>query len=199
MSSVFTAYYFPPIAYMADFIQQESPMLDAYENMQKQTYRNRCYILNANGKQMLNIPTQKNNKTRKIRDIKISYDEDWPKEHFKSFEAAYRRSPYFEFYEHHFADILEAKPIYLFDLNHLIMERLLTILQVDTKFTLTESYLSTYNQDFRDAYNAKSDAFKNPKYAQVFEEKMDFVPNLSIVDLICNQGPQSKIYLKNII
>ena len=199
MSSVFTAYYFPPIEYMADFIKEESPMIDGFENMQKQSYRNRCYILSANGKQMLNIPTQKNNASRKIKDIKISYAEDWPKEHFKSFEAAYRRSPYFEFYEHHFAAILESRPTYLFDLNYLIMERLLTILQVDKKLSTTEAYSTDYNKDYRDTYNAKSNAFKNPVYPQVFEEKMEFIPNLSIIDLICNEGPQSKIYLNNLI
>lgn len=199
MSSVFAAHYFPSIRYMADFIQQESPVLDGFQNMQKQSYRTRCYILGPNGKQMLNLPTRSNNKSRKIKDIKVSYDHNWQKEHFKSLEAAYRRSPYFEFYEHIFAEITETKKQFLFDLNLLILERILSILQVDLKLKTTTAYSTDYTKDFREAYNPKTEDYRITPYPQVFEEKHDFVHNLSIIDLICNQGPQSKIYLKNLI
>lgn len=200
MSAVFTAYYFPPIQYMADFIQQESPVLDGFENMQKQTYRNRCYILGPNSKLMLHVPTQKNNESRRIKDIKIAYAEDWQKIHYKSLEAAYRRSPFFEFYEHIFYEILTSKHKYLFDLNIFIMERILRMLQLDSEITTSNAYSLSYQQDFRDQYNPKTENILIPKYSQVFEEKQKFVHNLSIIDLICNLGgSESKLYLKNLI
>lgn len=199
MSSVFSAHYFPSIQYMADFIKQESPLLDGFENMQKQSYRNRCYILGPNGKQMLSVPKERNLPNRKMMDTKISYAENWQKQHFKSLEAAYRSSPYFEFYEHIFTEILTAKPKYMFDLNLLILERLLTMLQVDLEFNTTKAYATDYNRDFRDLYNIKSDDYNTPEYVQVFEEKQEFIHNLSIIDLICNQGPQSNLYLKKLI
>lgn len=200
MSAVFTAYYFPPIRYMADFIQQESPIIDAYENMQKQTYRNRCYILGPNARQRLQVPIQKNNQSRKIKDIKISYTENWQKIHFKSLEAAYRRSPFFEFYEHIFQEILSSEHKYLLDLNVFIMERILNMLQLDSEINLSNAYSKTYDKDFRDQYNPKTDKVMIPKYSQVFEEKQEFVHNLSIIDLICNLGgSESNLYLKNLV
>lgn len=200
MASVFTSYYFPPIQYMADFIQQESAIIDAYENMQKQSYRNRCYILGPNKKLMLQVPTQKNNHSRNIKDIKISYAENWQKVHFKSLEAAYRRSPFFEFYEHFFHEILNSKHVFLFDLNIFIMERILRMLQLDSEINISKAYLKSYEVDFRDQYNPKIENVMIPPYSQVFEEKQEFVHNLSIIDLICNLGgSESKLYLKNLI
>ena len=195
---IFSAHYFPSIRYMADFLQSENPILDGNENIQKQTYRNRCYILGPNGRQILVVPTARNNNSRKMKDIQISYAENWQKEHFKSLEAAYRRSPYFEFYEDYFHDIFDAKPNYLFDLNINILERLLKILQAEKEIQLTQEFKKGYEYDFREKFNAKEFETIKP-YAQVFEEKMDFVHDLSCVDLICNQGPQASLYLKNLI
>lgn len=184
---------------MADFLASENPTIDGYENMQKQTYRNRCYILGPNGKQLLVVPTAKNNNSRSMKDIRISYAENWRKEHFKSLEAAYRRSPYFEYYEYVFEAIFAEEHTFLFDLNKAILERILTILQSDAQITYTEAYHAQAENDFREKYQAKEKPVEITKYTQVFDEKLDFVTDLSIIDLICNQGPQSTIYLNNII
>ena len=196
--SVFSSAYFPPIRYMADFLQAENPLIDGFENMQKQTYRNRCYILGPNGRQMLIVPTARNNESRRVKDIRISYAENWQKEHYKSLEAAYRRSPYFEYYEHIFETILKTRYNFLFELNNAIMEQILNLLQADVQIKLTESYKADFEIDKRDVYKAKSEPVQIPVYAQVFEEKIPFESGLSIIDLICNQGPQSIIYLKNL-
>lgn len=166
--------------------------------MQKQTYRNRCYILSPNGRQTLVVPTQKNNESRRLKDIKISYAENWQKEHYKSLEAAYRRSPYFEYYEYVFEDLLNSKHEFLIDLNLDILERLLKILNIDTQISLSESYINGSENDFREKYNTKSKPLELPHYTQVFNEKLGFVTDLSIIDLICNQGPESVIYLTNL-
>ncbi|MXV38286.1 hypothetical protein GO491_06290 [Flavobacteriaceae bacterium Ap0902] len=199
---IFSAHFFPTIRYMADWIHADNPVLDNFENIQKQSYRTRCYIQGPNGRQMLSVPTQKNNKSRRIKDIKIAYAEHWRKEHFKSLEAAYRRSPYFEYYEHFFEDVLHADFTYLFDLNYYILERLLKLLQFDSDIKKTNQYYQAgdhlVDNDFREKYLAREEPVIIPSYPQVFEEKLSFEPDLSFIDLLCNLGPESVIYLKKL-
>lgn len=195
--NIFSAYYFPPIRYVSDFIKSETNWIDEFENFQKQTYRNRCYILGPNGRQLLVVPIVHNGK-RRMKDIEISYDANWQKEHFKSLEAAYRRSSFFEFYEHYFTEVFEKKHKYLLDLNLSILEQILRILQKEVQIYKTEKYIELSENDFREKYQAKKEAKKIPEYAQVFQEKLPFETDLSIIDLICNNGPESVIYLKNI-
>ncbi|MGI9527264.1 MAG: WbqC family protein [Weeksellaceae bacterium] len=195
---IFSAHFFPTIRYMKDWIQAEYPVLDNYENMQKQSYRTRCYIVGPNGRQMLSVPTQKNNQSRRIKDIKICYAEAWRKEHFKTLEAAYRSSPYFEYYEDIFQDILNQEFDFLFDLNYYILERILKIVQVNDKIEKTNQYYDRCEMDYREAYQARKEPVLIPAYPQVFEEKLGFKTDLSIIDLICNQGPESLFYLKNL-
>lgn len=195
--NIFSAYYFPSISYVSDFIKSEINWIDEFENFQKQTYRNRCYILGANGKQLLVVPIVHNGK-RRMKDIEISYDANWQKEHFKSLEAAYRRSSFFEFYEHYFTKVFEKKHKYLLDLNLSILEQILRILKKEVQIYKTEKYIELSENDFREKYQAKKKVEKIPKYSQVFQEKIPFETDLSIIDLICNNGPESVIYLKNI-
>lgn len=197
--TVFSAHYFPSIRYMADFILAENPLIDGFENMQKQTYRNRCHILGPNGRQMLIVPTAGNNMSRRVKDTRISYAENWQKEHFKSLEAAYRRSPYFEFYEDVIGEIFTKRHEFLFDLNLDILERILKLLKAGIQIDFTEKYEASPENDMRNYYNAKEVPVKLPEYSQVFEEKTAFESDLSILDLLCNEGPHSILYLKNLI
>ena len=195
--STFSLFYCPPIRFFADWISQKGKVIDIHENYQKQTYRNRCHILSPNGVQKLIIPIEHNG-TRVMKDLKISYAEDWQKEHFKSLEAAYRRSPYFEFYEDSLCPVfLEKKYKYLIDLNFNILEQLLILLQLNNDFSISESYVESEENDFRNAYNAKTKV-NLPEYTQVFSEKMEFQSDLSILDLLFNEGPQSILYLKQL-
>src|SRR5690606_30225146 len=95
---IFPAFYFGPISYFAQLIQQDEIQLEAFENYPKQTYRNRCFIQGANGKLRLVIPISHDG-VRTFKDIKVSEDYPWRKEHLKSLESAYRSSPYYEYYE----------------------------------------------------------------------------------------------------
>lgn len=193
---VFSPFYFPPIRYMAEVVQQNTIIWDGIEHFQKQTYRNRCHVVGANGLQKLVVPTMRHGNSRHLKDLKISYAADWQKEHFKTLEAAYRRSPYFEYYEYVFELIFTLKEKYLIDLNHKIMEQILKILQTNVEIRFTETYREDYPNDCRNSYLTKSNPIEIPNYSQVFEEKLGFVTDLSIIDLICNLGPESIIYLK---
>jgi len=193
---IFPAFYFGPVSYFAELIHAENLKLEAYEHFPKQTYRNRCYIQGANGKLRLAIPT-KHNGARAIKDIQISDDYNWQKEHFKSLVSAYKSSPYFEFYEDDLAPVFEQKEKFLLDLNLKTLAFINSKLKLDLKFDLTEKHeLVDEDLDFRNRFNAKTEPTGNhPEYMQVFGEKFGFMPDLSILDLLCNEGPKSSTYL----
>lgn len=195
--STFSPLYFAPIRYISDWIEQPTITLDIYENFQKQTYRNRCYILSPNGLQKLIVPIEHSGK-RQMKDLKISYTQDWQKEHYKSLEAAYRRSPYFEYYEDFLQPIFSTQIKFLIDLNIKTLEQILNMLQLECKYTTSVAYVEDNSHDFRQKYNAKQRVENLPEYTQVFSEKMKFQSDLSILDLLFNLGPQSIVYLKNL-
>ncbi len=196
---IFPAFYFGPISYFAALIRTEKFRIEVHENFPKQTYRNRCYIQGANGKLRLAIPTQHDG-TRKIKDLKVSGEFNWQKEHFKSLVSAYKSSPYFEYYEDDLLPILERKEEFLLDLNLKTIDFISTKLKLDFKLELTETYeIISEELDFRNQFNAKEEPNGNfPEYFQVFDEKFDFMPDLSILDLLFNEGPKSKDYLLNL-
>ena len=194
---VFPVFYFGPISYFQEILKAENLKFEIQESFPKQTYRNRCFIQGANGKLRLAIPIRHDG-SRQIKDLRVSSDTEWQKEHFKSLEAAYRRSPYFEFYEDSLCPVfLEKKYKYLIDLNFNILEQLLILLQLNNDFSISESYVESEENDFRNAYNAKTKV-DLPEYTQVFSEKMEFQSDLSILDLLFNEGPQSILYLKQL-
>ena len=199
MKNTFPAFYFGPIDYFADIVKSETIDLEVCENFQKQTYRSRTNILGANGKLSLTIPLVHDG-NRRMKDIKLSYDHNWQKEHFKSLRSAYQSSPYFEYYEDEIASFYEKQEKYLLDLNIKTVEFILSKLKVDTVVTKTESYqLIDEAFDFRNKYNAKKEANVHfPEYVQVFDEKFGFTPGLSILDILFSEGPQAAIYLKKL-
>ncbi len=196
---IFPAFYFGPISYFAELFRAENYKLEAHENFPKQTYRNRCYIQGANGKLRLAIPT-KHNGARILKDIQVSDDYNWQKEHYKSLVSAYKSSPYFEFYEDDLLPIFESNEKYLLDLNLKTIEFIASKLKLDLKFDLTESYETVSEElDFRNRFKAKEEPSGNfPEYFQVFDEKFEFMPDLSILDLLFNEGSKSKDYLVNL-
>ena len=197
---IFPAFYFGPISYFAELIRAEKFWLEAYEHFPKQTYRNRCYIQGANGKLRLAIPTRHDG-ARILKEILVSDDYNWQKEHFKSLVSAYKSSPYFEFYEDDLAAVFESKEKYLLDLNLKTIEFISSKLKLDLKLNLTENYETVSGElDFRNRFNAKEEPKGEfPEYFQVFDEKFDFMPDLSILDLLFNQGPKSTEYLSNLL
>ncbi|MDK7374716.1 MULTISPECIES: WbqC family protein [Weeksella] len=195
---LFPAFYFGPIDYFARMVQTENYLIEKHENFQKQTYRNRCLVLGANGVLRLAIPILHNGQ-RQMKDIQPSYDYDWQKEHFKSLVAAYKSSPYFEFYEDDLAPIYEKQEKYLLDLNLKTIDFIQSKLKLEVTYSLTDQYETVEEEnDYRNLFKAKEERITLPEYYQVFDGKFEFQSNLSILDLLFNEGPAASTYLKNI-
>jgi len=193
-------FYLPPISWFSVFLDAENEVLfEQFESFPKQTYRNRANILGANGQLSLIIPINHNGK-REFKDIEISYREDWRGIHWKSIKTAYQSSPYFEFYEDKFRKIFELKEKYLLDFNLKAIEILQSILKTEKAHSLNVEYIKNPEEvNYREKFSAKSPSeFEMEEYYQTFTDKLGFLKDLSILDLICNKGPESLTYLKNI-
>lgn len=199
-SIVLAASYLPPVSYFHAIAKNEGyVLLEKYEHFPKQTYRNRARIATANGVLDLIVPIQHGRKERiAMKDIRINYDHDWQRLHWLSIQTAYRSSAYFEYYEDDFRPFYEKKYDFLLDYNVAQLELLLKCLKLKRAINFTDTYEKEYPfADFRDAIHPKKESImKDPKpYYQLFEDRHGFLPDLSVVDLIFNQGPQSKSYL----
>lgn len=171
------------------------------DNYQKQTYRNRAYIYGANGKLQLSIPIIHSQKERqKYRDIKIYNFENWQSVHWKSLETAYRTSPFFEYYEDDIKPLFLKKTNFLLDFNLKCMDVILDCLQLDLSISKSHVFKKKVidKTDFRFLSNARQETPYNfDSYIQVFNNKHGFISNLSILDLLFNEGPNALNYLKN--
>lgn len=191
--------YFPSISHFVAISQCDLVTFEMDDNFQKQTNRNRMYIYSPNGIQLLNIPV-KHSKTahQKTKEIKIENDFDWQKQHFKSLEAAYRSSPFFEYFEDNIASIFQKKHTFLMDLNLETMAIVSKCLGLEFDYNETTEYFHEVKDitDFRPLINGKKDTAVFEPYTQVFEEKHGFINNLSILDLLFNEGRYALDYLK---
>jgi hypothetical protein len=198
--AVFPMFYLPPVEYFVKLnTHKPGILIEREEHFPKQTYRNRANIYSADGVLALTVPVVKGSKTHtKVKDVKISYDFEWQRLHWLSLQACYRRSAYFEYYEDEFAIFYEKKYPYLFDYNEQLLQFILKSikLKADTKYT--ETYETEYPllDDYRNTMSPKKEVDFNQKpYFQVFEDRKGFQKNLSIIDLLFNQGPNSINYL----
>lgn len=193
-------FYLPPISWFSVFLNAENEVLfEQFESFPKQTYRSRTNIFGANGKLTLIIPISHNG-NREFKDTEISYREDWRSLHWKSIKTAYQGSPYFEFYEDKLKKIYELEEKYLLNFNLKVIEILQSILKTEKAHSLNVEYIKNPEQiNFREKFSAKSDSeFEMAEYYQTFSDKFGFLKDLTILDLICNKGPESLTYLKNI-
>lgn len=198
--AVFPLFYLPPIEYFSNLlIHKENILFENAENFQKQSYRNRATIHSPNGELDLIVPVIKGSKSKtKVKDVRISYDFQWQRLHLMSLQTSYRSSAYFEFYEDDLSLFFEKKWNFLFDYNEEIMSLILRFIKLNIQFKYTETFERSYQDltDFRDLIHPKHNSqIQFKPYFQVFEERNGFFPNLSIVDLLFNQGPQSIKYL----
>lgn len=200
MNSLLLPTYFPSISHFAIIVQSENITFEMEDNFQKQTNRNRTYIYSPNGIQLLNIPVKHSkNAHQKTKDILIENDFDWQKQHFKSLEAAYRSSPFFEYFEDDITPIFEKKHAFLMDLNFEVFDIVTKCLRMKVEFGKTTEYFhETPNfMDFRYLANGKKDPNSFEKYTQVFDDKHGFINNLSVLDLLFNEGKFAMDYLKS--
>ena len=194
--------YFPSISHFAAMAQADQITFEIEDNFQKQTNRNRTYIYSPNGIQLLNIPVKHSKEShQKTKDIKIETDFDWQKQHFKSLEAAYRSSPFFEFFEDDIRPIFEKKHTFLLDLNFEALAITSKCLRMKLEYDTTTEYFHEVDTntvtDFRFLANGKKDTSLFETYTQVFDDKYGFLNNLSVLDLLFNEGKYAAEYLKD--
>ncbi len=201
MSILIHPTYFPSISHFVAMVHADKIVFEVEDNFQKQTNRNRMYIYSPNGIQLLNIPLKHNpvGTHQKFKDTKIEIAFDWQKQHFKSLEAAYRTSPFFEYFEDDIRPVFEKQHTFMMDLNFQIMEIVTDCLGMDFNYEKTVEYFHEVNEmkDLRPLANGKKDTSSFEPYTQVFEEKHGYISNLSILDLLFNEGRYAMEYLKN--
>ncbi len=193
--------YFPSIATFVAIAKADKVVFEGCDSFQKQTYRNRMFMYDSNGKLPLTVPVVYSQKNRQLyKDIQISDDENWQDVHWKSIQSAYSSSPFFEFYEHDFQPLFTEKFQNLMDFNFKCLEVIYDCLELPFEFETSKIFeIHPENSiDYRilaDNRKEKEQDFKS--YVQVFDDKHGFIPNLSILDLICNEGPNSLLYLES--
>jgi hypothetical protein len=196
--------YFPPISWFVFMIQGRDAFIEQMETFPKQTYRNRCEIMTAAGKAKLIVPITKPQGNHTLtRNIEICYREPWRDQHWKTLLSAYSSAPYFTYY----ADILqphfESGETTLILHNQSILRTVYSLLGANPSVELTTDYikLPPEESDYRKHFSPKSKLPLNDflRYPQVFEHKYGFMPNLSILDLVFNVGPEAGRYLERLI
>ena len=191
--------YFPSISHFAVIAKADVVTFEMEDNFQKQTNRNRMYIYSPNGVQLLNVPVKHSKEAhQRTKDVKLETAFDWQKQHFKSLEAAYRTSPFFEYFEDDILPIFQKKHTFLMDLNLETMSIVSKCLRLDFDYTETDEYFHEVNDktDFRNLINGKKDTSVFEPYTQVFGEKHGYLNNLSILDILFNEGRYALEYLK---
>jgi hypothetical protein len=196
--AIFPIFYLPPVTYFSALnMHNLNFIIEKNEHFPKQTFRNRASISSPNGVLDLIVPVVKGAKLHTpVKDVKISYDFKWQRLHWLSLQACYRSSAYFEYYEDEMAPFYEKKYNFLLDYNLDLLNWIFKQLKQNPIYTLTSEFDKEYTNDldYRTQLNNKKYLSGLPakKYFQVFSDRNDFLPHLSIVDLLFNQGPQAK-------
>lgn len=189
--------YLPPIHYFKKIATSSTVLIEQHEYFVKQTYRNRCTIYGANGVQDLVIPLENTHEKTPIHQKKIAYKQNWQLNHWRSIESAYRNSPYFIYYADELHPFYTNKYEFLLEYNNELLKTLLRLLKLKGEIQLTDVYEKNVAEDLRSAFSPKKPIPQNTAkpYSQVFSEKHGFIPNLSIIDLLFNKGPEAYEYL----
>ncbi|MFD2065371.1 WbqC family protein [Pontibacter silvestris] len=193
--------YNPPVHFFWHALRADSLLVEQHENYIKQSYRNRCHVLSAQGLQVLSIPVLRGNSKDKIRitDIEIDYSQKWYNIHWRTIQAAYGKAPYFEFYSDYIREVYERQPKFLFDLNIELLRLYLKLLKLNKPLNFTDSYVTEAPDNVLDLRNKVHpkiypDNLHVKPYIQVFGKQ--FVSELSIIDLLFTQGPASLSFLQ---
>ena len=190
--------YLPSTSQFLLMVNSKKLIFEINDNFLKQTFRNRTYIYGANGKLILSIPVIHSQKNRKLlKDVKISYSHDWPTQHWKSFQISYRSSPFFEYYEDKLIDLYKRREKYLCDFNLKSIDIISEMLKINLEYVFTKKYEDNYSNklDYRKNCKKIDSKYKINKYTQVFESKHGYIENLSVLDLIFNEGPNAVNFL----
>ncbi|MDD6208990.1 MAG: WbqC family protein [Bacteroidales bacterium] len=206
--TLLTTAYLAPIQYYTWLYHSKKAIIERYDHYTKQTYRNRCIIAGANGSLSLSIPIIKPEKLKaSSSEIEISDHGNWQHQHWNAIGAAYNSSPYFEYYIDDFAPFYFKKYKFLFDFNEELRALICDLLEIEPNVSYSTEYSKDISSpdifDLRDSIHPKihfaeyDSFFKIKRYYQVFEQKHGFIPNLSIIDLLFNMGPEARLILKD--
>lgn len=198
--------YLAPIDYYAKFVMGTRIFIEQYDHYMKQTYRNRCTIVGANGPIPLSIPVEHASGAKiATKDIRIAQHGNWQHMHWNTIVSAYNSTPFFEYYQDDFYPFFHKRYDFLFDFNEQLRTTILDLLGIsETTILYTDTYKTTFTDnelDMRDAIHPKKDwresdpYFHSEEYYQVFDQKFGFIPNMSIIDLLFNMGNESLIVL----
>ena len=196
--------YFAPVQYYSCLIRYNQAVIERWEHYNKQSWRNRCTIYSANGLLDLVVPVAKTGKPKVIiTEVEISYDTLWQKLHFKAIESAYRRSPYYPYYIDDLMPFFNNRYRYLYEFNMQIMQTVCNLMKIPLHVQESQEYIKPGEgiTDLRNSLHPKVDRqhagpdYSPPYYRQVFDGKWGFKPNLSILDLLFNTGPDAKSLL----
>lgn len=201
-------HYMPPIAAFAMIAAFENIRFESKEHYVKSTFRNRCYISGPNGLQRLSIPLQRGkNQHCAVDEVKISYDENWQKDHWGSLQSAYRRSSFFEFYEDEFAAVFFQQTTHLFEFNFAMFKLIQNLIGTRRDVTFTTEYdpMPEHIYNIRSVFRPGKTvlppwvSYRPIQYIGVFSEAHTHSGELSILDLLFNEGPNSLDLLKSSI
>lgn len=189
--------YMPNLQYIRAIAMSGAAMVEQWETFPKQTYRNRCEIVTAGGRMTLTVPVVKACSHQLTRDVRISYDTPWQSKHWQAIKSAYGSSPFFMYFKDELEPFYRERTVFLLDYNCKILNTLLSILDIKASITLTDDYIrgdAPLYRDLRNVIHPKvrqeqgMDFYDATPYPQVFDSRMPFEPNLSVIDAIFNNG-----------
>ena len=195
--------YFPPVSYFVLLLRHNAIYIEQMETFPKQTYRNRCEIMTASGKAKLIVPISKPYGNHTLtRDIEISYREPWREQHWKALLSAYSSSPFFSYYADMVQPLFTFRETNLLNHNQGILQVVCGLIGIDPRVELTKDYIKEPLElsDYRKKFSPKNklQVVEFPRYPQVFEHKYGFIPDLSILDVLFNLGPEVQRYLEKL-
>ena len=188
--------YFGPIQWYQKLYRAEHVEIEQWESFQKQTYRNRCLIATANGVQALTVPVEHGDSPL-IKDIRLSDHGNWRHLHWNALQSAYGESPFFEYYQDDIRPFFERHWTFLLDFNEEIRQKMCELIDIQPNVSYTEGFipeessLTSYRTAISPKHPQDDPDFLPKRYYQVYEQKHGFLPNLSILDLLFNMGPES--------
>lgn len=201
MKALLSTTYFGPVQWYQKLYRCEEVEIEQWESFQKQTYRNRCLIATTQGIQALTVPVERGS-SQLIKDIRISDHGNWRHLHWNALVSAYGESPFFEYYQDDIRPFFEKRWEFLLDFNEAIREKMCELLDIQAKVsyslefaTALHSPLKDFREGIRPKHPMEDPEFKPRTYYQVYQQKHGFLPNLSVLDLLFNMGPEGIFYL----
>lgn len=203
---ILSSAYLAPVEYYAKLYSYDTVYVERFDNYMKQTYRNRCVIASANGTLALTVPTEKTDEAKCLMtDIRVSEHGNWRHVHWNAFVAGYKQSPFFDYYADEFHAFFERKYTFLYDFNEELRQWVCSQIDLASNVIPTSEYMEASESinDYRELIHPKKDfaevdsTFVPKPYYQVFDAKNGFTPNLSIIDLLFNMGPESLLVLRD--